>query len=116
MEQGPQQICNKTFIFIALSTKLPVFYPFLPSGKEFQDDDTLFRSTDRAVVVKPNSPRAAEAEDIAAEIACHAASSEAAPTIAAGLETARRLAGREGIVCAAGSLYMIGEARRLVVV
>ena len=28
---------------------------------------TLFRSTDRAVVVKPNSPRAAEAEDIAAE-------------------------------------------------
>ena len=77
---------------------------------------TLFHPTDRAVVVEPNSPRAAAAEDIAAEIASHAASSEAAPTIAAGLDRARQLAGREGLVCAAGSLYMIGEARRLVVV
>jgi dihydrofolate synthase / folylpolyglutamate synthase len=76
---------------------------------------TLFRPMDRAVVVRPNSPRAAAAEDIAAEIACHAASAEAAPSIAAGLDRAKQLAGRGGLVCAAGSLYMIGEARRLVV-
>ena len=73
----------------------------------------LFRSCDRVVVVRPNSQRAAAAADIADEIAAGAVEAIAADSIAAGLAQARSWAGTEGIVCVAGSLYMIGEARQL---
>ena len=73
----------------------------------------LFRSCDRVVVVAPNSPRAAAAVDIANEITAGAVEAIAADSIAAGLAMARSWAGPTGIVCVAGSLYMIGEARQL---
>jgi dihydrofolate synthase/folylpolyglutamate synthase len=74
----------------------------------------LFRKIDRAVVVRPNSGRAAAVEDIAREIAVYVADVKAAVTIGEGLGLAKEWAGRDGIVCAAGSLYMIGEVRQLV--
>jgi dihydrofolate synthase/folylpolyglutamate synthase len=40
-----------------------------------------------------------------------AAGVEAAASIAAGLARARELAGADGLVCIAGSLYLIGAAR-----
>jgi dihydrofolate synthase/folylpolyglutamate synthase len=73
----------------------------------------LFRSCDRVVVVRPNSQRAAAAADIAREIADGKVEAIAADSIAAGLNRARSWAGPTGIVCVAGSLYMIGEARQL---
>jgi dihydrofolate synthase / folylpolyglutamate synthase len=72
----------------------------------------LFRRTDRAVVVRPNSERAAAVDDIACEISEFARSVETADGIAAGLLRAKQLVAPGEIVCAAGSLYMIGEVRR----
>jgi len=74
----------------------------------------LFRKTDRAVVVRPNSGRAAAVEDIAREISAFASEVETADSIAEGLMRAKNWAGPGEIVCAAGSLYMIGEVRQLV--
>ncbi|NMC32024.1 MAG: bifunctional folylpolyglutamate synthase/dihydrofolate synthase [Veillonellaceae bacterium] len=76
---------------------------------------TLFRSCDRAVVVRPHSDRAAAAADIAREIAGFVAAVKTGDTIGEGLALAKEWAGPDGIVCAAGSLYMIGEVRRIVV-
>jgi len=76
---------------------------------------TLFRRCDRAVVVRPHSDRAAAAEDIAREIIDAVAAVKTGGTIGEGLELAKEWAGPDGIVCAAGSLYMIGEVRRIVV-
>lgn len=71
----------------------------------------LVRPADRAVTVRPESERAAAPEQVAARVA--ARSVEAAATIQAGLERARRLAGPDGVVCVAGSLYLTGAARKL---
>ena len=76
---------------------------------------TLFRSSDRAVVVRPHSDRAAAVKDIAREIADYVAAVKTGATIAEGLALAKEWAGPNGIVCAAGSLYMIGEVRRIVI-
>lgn len=73
----------------------------------------LFRRSDRAVVVEPNSQRAAAASDIAREISGYVAAAATADNIAAGLDQARSWAGPTGAICVAGSLYMIGEARQL---
>lgn len=75
----------------------------------------LFHSVDRVVVVRPNSQRAAQASQVAAEITEYVAAVQVADSIVAGLRQARLWAGPDGIVCVAGSLYMIGEARRSVV-
>ena len=75
----------------------------------------LFRRNDRAVVVRPHSDRAAAAEDIAREIIDAVAAVKTGATIGEGLELAKEWAGPGGIVCAAGSLYMIGEVRRIIV-
>ena len=75
----------------------------------------LFRRSDRAVVVRPHSDRAAAAEDISREIIDAVAAVKTGATIGEGLELAKEWAGPGGIVCAAGSLYMIGEVRRIVV-
>ena len=76
---------------------------------------TLFRRCDRVVVVRPHSDRAAAVEDIAREIIDAVAAVKIGGTIGEGLELAKEWAGPDGIVCAAGSLYMIGEVRRIVV-
>lgn len=75
---------------------------------------TLFRANDHAVVVRPDSPRAADPGLIAAEIRQYAAAAETALSIEKGVDRARALAGPHGLVCAAGSLYMIGAVRRFV--
>jgi len=75
----------------------------------------LFRDIDRAIVVRPNSGRAAAVTDIAGEILGYVSEVEPADSIAEGLLQAKQWAGPHGIVCAAGSLYMIGEVRQLIV-
>ena len=73
----------------------------------------LFHPSDRAIVVEPNSPRAASACEIADEISGYVAAVSVAADIASGLLQAKLWAGPQGIVCVAGSLYMIGDARQL---
>ncbi|TWH48178.1 folylpolyglutamate synthase/dihydrofolate synthase family protein [Sporomusa sp. KB1] len=72
----------------------------------------LIRTTDTVVTVQPLSYRAATPEEIAREI--EARHVEAAGTIEAGIERAKQLAGSDGLVCVAGSLYLIGEARQII--
>ncbi|EAX48156.1 FolC bifunctional protein [Thermosinus carboxydivorans Nor1] len=70
----------------------------------------LVRPQDMVVAAAPLSERAAAPGEIAREIG---GSVEEAPSIAAGLAQARRLAGADGVVCAAGSLYLIGAVRQI---
>jgi dihydrofolate synthase/folylpolyglutamate synthase len=72
----------------------------------------LIRTTDTVVTVQPISYRAATPEEIAREIEAHHV--EAAATIDGGIERAKHLAGPDGVVCVAGSLYLIGEARQVI--
>jgi dihydrofolate synthase / folylpolyglutamate synthase len=74
--------------------------------------DSLIDQRDTVVVVAPKSDRAAQPIEVAQEIS--AAQVETADTIADGLQRAKLLAGPEGIVCAAGSLYLIGAVRGII--
>lgn len=69
----------------------------------------LVRPADSVVAVRPASERAADPQQVAAGLV--AARVEAATSIAAGLERARELAMPNGLVCVAGSLYLIGAVR-----
>lgn len=72
----------------------------------------LVRETDSVITVRPLSERAADPAALAGVIT--AGLVEAAESIMAGITRARELAGSDGVVCVAGSLYLIGEARRLI--
>ncbi len=72
----------------------------------------LIRPEDAVVTVQPLSYRAATPEEIAREI--EASHVEAAASIDGGIDRAEELAGAEGVVCVAGSLYLIGEARQII--
>ncbi len=72
----------------------------------------LINKNDKVVVVAPMSERAGKPEEVARQI--QAAHVETADSIGAGLAQARYLVGKDGIVCVAGSLYLIGTARRII--
>ncbi|HWR07067.1 folylpolyglutamate synthase/dihydrofolate synthase family protein [Sporomusa sp.] len=72
----------------------------------------LIRPIDTVVTVQPLSYRAATPEEIAREIEAHHV--EAASAIDSGIDRAKELAGPNGVVCVAGSLYLIGEARQII--
>lgn len=63
------------------------------------------------VTVTPENPRALDAEKYAEALRKHGAKAQAAPTLAAGLETAKQLAGDDAVIVAAGSLYFAGSLR-----
>jgi len=72
----------------------------------------LISSADQVVVVAPVSARAGEPQDIAREI--RAAHVETADSIIEGLGRAQMLAGDQGVICIAGSLYLVGAAREII--
>ena len=72
----------------------------------------LIDPADKVVVVAPISERAGNPKEISEKI--QAAHVETAHSIPLGLEQARRLAGKNGVICVAGSLYLIGAARRII--
>ena len=68
----------------------------------------------RAVVAaQPCVPRAMPAEELAQLFAAHGVQAYAKPDVADALAYARSVAGPEGMVLCAGSLYLIGEVRTL---
>lgn len=69
----------------------------------------LVRPDDIAVTVEPMSDRAADPRIVAEKIT--ASRIEVATSITGGIEQALLLAGEKGVVCVAGSLYLIGSAR-----
>lgn len=72
----------------------------------------LIGPADKVVVVAPLSERAGEPQDIAREI--QAAHVETADSIMEGLERTHILAGDKGVICIAGSLYLVGAAREII--
>jgi dihydrofolate synthase/folylpolyglutamate synthase len=74
---------------------------------------TLVRAADDVVAVKPLSERAAEPAAVLAGVA--AGRSAAAATVAEAVDRARDMAGPDGVVCVAGSLYLVGPARNYAV-
>ena len=65
------------------------------------------------VTITPDSPRALSAQELADYLKSLGAQARPCETTAQGLEQALALAGPEDVVCACGSLYMIGEVRHL---
>ena len=65
----------------------------------------------QAVTVTPRNPRSMSADRLAGLLRPQGIQAQAAPSLTEGLETARRLAGSNGIVLVAGSLYLAGEVR-----
>ena len=67
--------------------------------------------TDTAVTVTPDSPRAMDAKELAGLLRGKGMEARAANSLKEGLETARKLAGEDGLILATGSLYFIGAMR-----
>lgn len=63
------------------------------------------------VTITPPSPRALDAQTLAHELAQYGKPVFAASSIGQGVERAVELAGEDGVVCALGSLYSVGEIR-----
>jgi dihydrofolate synthase/folylpolyglutamate synthase len=69
----------------------------------------------RLHLVPPDSPRARPTAGYRELAASFGAPVDEHATCAEALHCARRAAGRDGLACVAGSLYLVGEARRLLV-
>jgi len=63
------------------------------------------------IAVRPDNPRAMAAETLAEKLSRYGAPVTAADTVAAGVGEALNMAGKDGVVCALGSLYFSGEIR-----
>ena len=71
----------------------------------------LAATADEAVTVTPDSPRALPSEELKELLLQKGMKAASANHLKEGLETARELAGEDGIVLATGSLYFIGALR-----
>jgi dihydrofolate synthase/folylpolyglutamate synthase len=69
----------------------------------------LFPLARAVVLTRVRDPRAAEPDEIRRRVGAPAASALVEPRVAGAVARARRLAGPEGLVVVAGSLYVIGE-------
>ena len=63
------------------------------------------------ITVTPDNPRALPAEELASLLTAGGLTATACDSVADGVALAIRRAGKDGIVCALGSLYMLGEVR-----
>ena len=66
---------------------------------------------ERFITVRPDNPRAMKAEELAERIRQAGCCAESAPTVAEGVQRVTELTGNDGVGCAIGSLYMLGEVR-----
>jgi dihydrofolate synthase/folylpolyglutamate synthase len=105
----------------ALASALPTLHPGRPVELVLgvlADKDlagmvaALAPAVRRVHAVAPASARARAALEVAAAAAARGIPATAHPDLATALASASALAGRGGLVCVAGSLYLVGEARR----
>ena len=73
----------------------------------------LAQLADTAVTVTPDSPRSMDAEEYAMHLRTVGVAATPAPSLEEGLKQAEALAGEDGIILAAGSLYFAGGLRNL---
>lgn len=66
---------------------------------------------DDIVTVTPDNPRALDAATYADALCQHGAHAQAAKSLEEGLTEAKRLAGDDAVIVAAGSLYFAGSLR-----
>lgn len=69
----------------------------------------LYPAFDRVIVTRSRHPRATSTEHLAAEFAKHGVKAEAAESVAQALALALEHAGKNDLVCATGSLFVVGE-------
>ena len=67
----------------------------------------------QAFTVRPESPRAVEAQDLARLMETRGIPAKACETVEEAVAAAMEAAGKDGAVCALGSLYMSGAIRRI---
>ena len=67
---------------------------------------------ERFITVCPDNPRAMKADVLAGRIRALGVDAQPAETVAAGVKQAIDIAGKDGVVCALGSLYMSGDIRQ----
>ena len=86
---------------------------FLVGVLSDKDYNTMFKDiaeyADALVTVTPDNPRALPANELTEILRVYKEPVYTADTIPEGLEMAKKLAGTDGVVCAFGSLYMIGS-------
>lgn len=75
--------------------------------------EILFPLAERVIATAAANPRSASAEEIGEAAARMEMKIESSADVAAAMERARRLAGRDGVVVVTGSIYVVGEAMRL---
>ncbi|GAC1433320.1 MAG: folylpolyglutamate synthase/dihydrofolate synthase family protein [Terriglobales bacterium] len=75
--------------------------------------EILFPLAARVIVTKVDNPRAATPEEIRIAAGRVAVDMEQSPNMAAALELARRGAVKNGIIVITGSIYVVGEAMRI---
>ena len=73
--------------------------------------DILAPCADAFVCVTPDSPRAMPAAELCAALSKYGKPAVSRDSIAEGVDETIRLAGKEGMSCSVGSLYMAGEVR-----
>jgi len=80
-----------------------------------KDWENMFAPIERIaseyVAVEPNNPRRLPARELAAFLSREGKPAAAVPDVREAVALALQKAGAEGVVCAAGSLFMAGEIR-----
>ncbi|MGN0778377.1 MAG: bifunctional folylpolyglutamate synthase/dihydrofolate synthase [Aristaeellaceae bacterium] len=102
------------FVYRHLSGKKRVLLTGVLADKIQPDMLTMLANlADRTVTVTPDNPRAMEASTLAMRLNACGGHAVPASDLQTGLELARELAGMDGVVIAAGSLYFAGSLRTL---
>jgi len=75
--------------------------------------EILFPQAERIILTSADNPRSATPVEIREAAGRVAADIEEAPGVAAALERAKRQAGAQGVIVITGSIYIVGEAMRV---
>ena len=75
--------------------------------------EILFPLAERVILTRADNPRSATASEIREAAARTATEIEDCPSVGTALQRAREIAGSAGVVVVTGSIYIVGEAMRL---
>ncbi len=100
----------RTLLFSCLRDKkltemAQILFPLFDSSSDRPHDHILFAPIE--------NPRATPIDDLLAAARALDVPAEAAPDVAAALEQARAITPSNGLIIATGSIYLVGEIRRL---
>lgn len=78
--------------------------------------ETLFKKADTLVLTQPSNPRAFSAKELAEMVSSDISADKVITTesIADAIKAAREMAGDEKLILVTGSLYLVGDAKRII--